>query len=191
MVNLAIRAALHAGTQPKDRGRGAPAIAVFLVLGLTCGFSASAQTPLSPGDSGQSGGERVHRLQDSLATGKDWDISMPAIDAGPAGSASAELSFVESVRAGSALNSEAYLALDRELRQVRQRLQDRPADAAARRQLADLRRALIERIEVNLRLEYLYAATVYVELLRQADGPAETVQRLSQRLVERRAAARP
>lgn len=190
-MNPVIRAASHAGNQPKNRGRGAPAIAVFVVLGLSCAFSASAQTELSPGDRGRSGGERVTRLQDSLATGEDWDISMPAIEAGSASSASAELSFVEQVRAGSALNSEAYLALDRELRQVRQRLQARPADAAARRRLADLRAALIERIEVNLRLEYLYAATVYVELLRQADGPAETVQRLNQRLVERRAAARP
>ncbi|MCA1778079.1 MAG: hypothetical protein LC637_01475 [Xanthomonadaceae bacterium] len=94
------------------------------------------------------------------------------------------------VRLGRALNSEAYLLLDRELRQVLRQLQVRPTDDAAREQLAELRGAFIERTEINTRLGYLYAAAVYVGLLPQADGSADTVGRLSQQIVEQRSALR-
>jgi len=49
---------------------------------------------------------------------------------------------------------------------------------------------LVERIEVNSRLGYLYAAAVYVELFRQAGGSADTVAGLSERLMEERLALR-
>jgi len=73
---------------------------------------------------------------------------------------------------------------------VQQQLQERPEDTAAGRRLEELRGGLVERIEVNSRLGYLYAAAVYVELFRQAGGSADTVAGLSERLMEERLALR-
>lgn len=144
---------------------------------LLCGvFSANAQAPPST----RAGEAQVTRLQDSLASGDDWEIGVPRVEP--------ESSFASSVRDGRALDSEAYLTLDRDLRQVRQRLQARPDDPGARRRLAEIRSALVERIEINIDFDYLYAAAVYIELLRQAEGSLTTVRQLSRRLDERRTA---
>ena len=184
MVNLAIRAAFHAGHQPKAPA-GSLVVVVCLVIALIWNPAAHAQQTSSPGNGQMSREGRVTRLHDSLAAGEDWDIGVPAIAV-----ESSELSFAELVRAGRALDSEVYVALDRELRQVQRQLQARPADDAARRQLAEIRGALVERIEINMGLDYLYAAAVYVELLRQSGGSADTVGRLSQQIVARRSAPR-
>ncbi|MDT8408369.1 MAG: hypothetical protein RQ741_02100 [Wenzhouxiangellaceae bacterium] len=128
------------------------------------------------------GQERVTRLQDSLDTGEDWDIGVPSLP--PASTADASLA--DLIRAGRALDTEAYLALDSEFRRVRQLLQVRPEDQAVRQQLEQLQNALVRRIEVNLDFDYLYAAAVYLELLRQADGASGTLRQFSRRLSERR-----
>lgn len=193
MVNLAICAECHAGHQPKLRSDSA-AVLVLLVMALISGPAANAQQSSSPGNGPISREDRVTRLSDSLASGQDWDIGVPVIAVesvgSPSSEAPSELTLAESVRLGRALDSEAYLALDRELRQLQWQLQARPEDDAARRQLEELRGALIERIEANTRLGYLYAAAVYVELLRQAGGSADTVAGLSERLMEERLALR-
>jgi len=126
--------------------------------------------------------ERVYRLQDSLDAGEDWDIGVPVIEA--------DSSFEASIRAGRALRSDAYLELDRELRRVTELLRAQPENEAARRRLANVRRALAERIEVNMNLDYLYAASVYIELFRQADGSPSAVRRFTRLLGERRSAQR-
>lgn len=192
-MNLAICAEFHTAHQPKVRA-GSPAIPVLLAIALTWGLAANAQQSSSPGNGQISREDRVIRLTDSLAAGEDWDIGVPVIavetSGNPSSESSSEPSFAELVRLGRALDSAAYLALDRELRQVQRQLQERPADDAARRQLEELRGALIERIEANTRLGYLYAAAVYVELLRQAGGSSDTVGLLSQRIMEERLALR-
>lgn len=146
-------------------------LAVVLLSGF---FSANAQTPLST----PTGEAQVTRLQDSLASGDDWEIGVPLLEP--------ESSFATSIRNGRALDSEAYLSLDRNLRQVQQRLQARPEDPVAQRRLAEIRTALVERIEINIDFDYLYAAAVYIELLRQADGSLTTLRQLSRRLDQRR-----
>lgn len=156
-------------------------VGVFMILIMIGVGPAKAQAPDLPtsgADARQPDRHRVMRLQDSLEGRGDWDIGMPVFEP--------ESSFSASVRDGRALNSQAYLALGRELRQVRALIESGPADEEAQRRLADLRRALIERIEININLDYLYAAAVYLELLRQAEGPPAAVRRLSQRLSERR-----
>ena len=69
----------------------------------------------------------------------------------------------------------------------RELLQARPEDEAIRLQLEQLQDALARRIEINLEFDYLYAAAVYLELFRQADGAPETVRQLSRRLGAQRA----
>lgn len=128
------------------------------------------------------GHERITRLQDSLDAGEDWDIGVPAM----AADSTADESFADLIRAGRALDSEAYLALDGELRRVRQLLQTRPGDETVRLQRGQLQDALARRIEINLEFDYLYAAAVYLELFRQADGAPGTVRQFSRRLGERR-----
>lgn len=184
-MNVAICAALRAGNRATAWASGVPAILLFSLSALA-GTSGAAQESTSRGIGETPRGDRVVRFQDSLATSDDWDIDVPAIETELLVDSSAEQSFVESVRAGRALNSEAYLAMDRELRQVRRQLQQNPGNETAEQQLAEIRRALIERIEINMRFDYLYAAGVYVELLRQADGAAETVAGLSRKISEKR-----
>lgn len=146
---------------------------------------AGGQAPPAPASTESPEPTRITRLQDSLAAGEDWDIGMPVIEAG----ASTDSSFAGLIRAGQALDSEAYFALDRELRQVQRLLQARPEDEAARQRLEELQDALLERIETNIDFDYLYAAAVYIELFRQAGGSDETVRRFSRQIRERRSAS--
>lgn len=147
------------------------------VIVISASLSANAQGA-APGAAEPARQERITRLQDSLDAGEDWDIGVPVMES--------DSSFEGAIRAGRALRSEAYLELDRELRQVQQMLQARPDDEAAQRRLADVRGALAERIEVNINFDYLYAAAVYIELFRQAEGSPSAVRQFSQRLRERR-----
>jgi len=155
--------------------RPIPVLVALLMFAL---FQADAQSPPST----PIGEARVTRLQDSLDTGDDWEIGVPPVEP--------ESSFATSIRDGSALDSEAYLRLDRDLRQVQRQLQARPEDESGQRRLAEIRRVLVERIEININFDYLYAATVYIEMLRQADGSVSTIRQLSQRLSERRSVLR-
>lgn len=157
--------------------RPIPALVALLMFAL---FQADAQSPPST----PIGEARVTRLQDSLHAGEDWDIGVPRMP--PASTADA--SFADLIRAGRALDSEAYLALDSEFRRVRQLSQARPDDEAIRLQLEQLQDALARRIEINLEFDYLYAAAVYLELFRQANGAPGTVRQFSRRLGERRSA---
>lgn len=187
MAHFSIRAAAREETRPGALGQRAIVAIVMAVL-LAAGATAQQKPAADNGDSYNE--DRIARLQDSLATGQDWDISVPLVPARPYDNSSSGSAFTESIRTGRALASEMYLALDRELRQVQRRLQARPADEAAQSQLAELRTALIERIEINIRFEYLYAAAVYIELLRQAEAPEPTVQEFSQQLAARRSVLR-
>ena len=153
--------------------RPVPALVALLMISV---FSANAQAPPST----QTGEARVTRLQDSLGSGDDWEIGVPRVEP--------ESSFAASIRDGRALDSEAYLTLDRELRQLQRQLEARPEDERAQRRLAELRSALVERIQININFDYLYAAAVYIEMLRQADGPEATVRQFSRRLDARRSA---
>lgn len=157
-------------------------LVVHVVTAITGTPAALAQESGPRADRDRAGRERVTRLQDSLDAGEDWDIGVPQL---PPPSSDDE-SLADLIRAGRALDSEAYLALDREFRRVRQLLQSRPDDEAARLQLEQLQDALARRIEINLEFDYLYAAAVYLELFRQADGAPGTVRRFSRRLGERR-----
>jgi len=127
--------------------------------------------------------DRVVRLHDSLRTDEDWDIGIPVI--APDSSTNAQnASLAVLIREGRALDSEAYLALDRELRQVRRELELRPDGKRAQTRLAEIRRALIQRIEVNIEFDYFYAARVYIALLEQAGAAPEQVAIYLQQLAE-------
>lgn len=143
---------------------------------------ALAQESTPQADRAPGGHERVTRLQDSLDAGEDWDIGVPMMPP----SSAADESLADLIRAGRALDSEAYMALDSEFRRVRQLLQARPDDEAGRLQLEQLQEALAQRIEINLEFDYLYAAAVYLELFRQADGAPVEVRQFSRRLGQAR-----
>jgi len=119
---------------------------------------------------------RVTRLHDSLVTAEEWHIGVPELQTAT--------SFDDRIRAGNALDSEAYLALDGELRRVRQTLSERPGDRQAQQRLAEVRRALSARVESNMNLGYLYAARVYIALLEDAGASSDQVAAYRQRLDE-------
>lgn len=155
-----------------------PAAVIFAASLILLPWPAAGQTPPAPTAGEASGQTRIARLQDSLEVSDEWVIGVPVIES--------DSSFDALIDAGRALDSAAYLALDRELRQVRALLAAQPEDATARRRLAEVRGALAERIELNIALDYLYAATVYIELFRQAEGSPSDLSRFSRRLSERR-----
>lgn len=119
---------------------------------------------------------RVSRLQDSLAVTQDWEIGVP--ESRPA------TTFEDRIRTGSALDSQAYLALDSELRRARLALAETPQDRQAQQRLEALRRALAARVESNMELGYFYAARVYIALFEDAGAPPEQVATYRQRLAE-------
>lgn len=163
---------------PGRCGSRAPAAAScglgFLLLTTLPGAAWSQETADAGADTRKP--NRVTRLQDSLAPAQEWDIGMPELEAAP--------SFDDRIRAGNALDSEAYLALDRELRQARRTLAEQPEDQQARQRLEELRRALAVRVESNMNLGYLFAARVYIALLEDAGAPPEQVATFLQRLEE-------
>jgi len=145
---------------------------VGVVLLLCCSTWAQSQDAADAGAS-----NRVTRLQDSLANAQEWDIGVPQLNTAPS-------SFDDRIRAGNALDSEAYLALDGALRQARRTLAEQPEDPQARQRLAELRRALAARVESNMNLGYLYAARVYIALLEDAGAASDQVAAYRQRLAE-------
>ena len=50
--------------------------------------------------------------------------------------------------------------------------------------LAEIRRALVQRIEINIEFEYLYAARVYIALLEDAGAPPDQVSTYRRQLAE-------
>ena len=183
MVDPSFRAAWQAGRRSTLLAGVSLGILLHVVTVITGIPGALAQESTPQADRAQAGPERVTRLQDSLDAGEDWDIGVPLM---PPDSTDGD-SFADLVRAGRALDSEAYLALDGEFRRVRELLQARPEDEAIRLQLEQLQDALARRIEINLEFDYLYASAVYLELFRQAAGAPETVRQLSRRLGAQRA----
>lgn len=133
---------------------------------------------------GESGGKkvadarqtRIARLKDSLKTGDEWDIGLPPHVDG------AQPSFNDAVEAGQALDSPTYIALDRDLRDVRRVLDESPNDPRALERLAELRAVLAARIEANMNLGYLYAAGVYIALLERAGGQPAVIEDYTRRL---------
>lgn len=146
---------------------------------MLCVLSLAAAAADRPALDDDPSDARVARLQDALRNGGDWDIGMPELE--PAGD------FEAAVRDGRALDSEVYRELDGELRRLTRRLASEPGDATALDELAALRGRLRERVESNLRLDYLYAAGVYVEMLDMAGAEPVTVRDLTRRVQARRA----
>ena len=173
---------IHQDSCPSTRHRhsrwpsmlGGTGFAVSLLL--CCGAWADSQDAAegAPADTGAS--NRVTRLQDSLANAQEWHIGVPELQTAT--------SFEDRIRAGNALDSEAYLALDGELRQVRQALSERPGEPQVRQRLAEVRRALSARVESNMNLGYLYAARVYIALLEDAGASSDQVAAYRQQLAE-------
>lgn len=157
-------------------------VVIHVVVALTQIPAAVAEEPAPQAARKSAGHERVTRLQDSLDAGEDWDIGVPLVSP----DSTDDESLADLIRAGRALDSEAYLALDSEFRRVRELLQAQPEDEAIRLQLEQLQDALARRIEINLEFDYLYAAAVYLELFRLADGAPSTVRQYSRLLGERR-----
>ena len=160
-----------------------PGMLLWIASAVFGHSSAVGQASPSQDSRESSGQDRVVRLQDSLRTDEDWDIGIPVIE--PDASTNAQsASFAALIRDGRALDSEIYLALDRELRQVQRALQRRPDDDRAQSRLGEIRRALVQRIEVNIEFDYLYAARVYIALLEQAGAAPEQVAIYLQQLAE-------
>lgn len=120
--------------------------------------------------------EGVNRLQDSLATTQEWEIDVP--ESRPA------TTFEDRIRTGSALDSQAYIALDSELRRARLALAEKPRDRQAQERLEAVRRALAARVESNMNLGYLYAARVYLALLEDAGAPPDQISSYRRQLSE-------
>jgi len=160
-----------------------PGIFVCCAVAVLGVLSAVGQESPPQNSSESSGHDRVVRLQDSLSSADEWDIGIPVLEP-DSRSNSSNSSFAASIRAGRALDSEYYLALDRELRQVRRELQLRPDDEAVQSRLAEIRRALVQRIEINIEFEYLYAARVYIALLEDAGAPPDQVSTYRRQLAE-------
>lgn len=182
MVDSSIRPGLHPVRCPKLVAGVLAGLLVYPALAIAAIPAAGAQESATPVPGQSVENERVIRLQDSLDGAEDWDIGVPLV----ARDAPADLSLAGLIGSGRALESEAYRVLDNELRQVKQMLQARPEDEAVREKLEELHDALAQRIEINLNFNYLYAASVYIELLRQADAPPGSVRRYSRLLTERR-----
>jgi len=156
---------------------------MWVASAVLCHPSAVGQASPPQDFSESSGQDRVVRLHDSLRTDEEWDIGIPVVE--PASSSnSSNLSFAALIREGRALDSEAYLALDRELRQAQRALQLRPDGERAQSRLAEIRRALVQRIEINIEFDYLYAARVYIALLEDAGAPTDQVSTYRRQLAE-------
>jgi len=166
---------LHAPERSGTWTASCISIALGLVLLLACSVTAWPQET-GEADADPETPNRITRLQDALSNAQEWDIGVPEPQA--------TSPFDNRIRAGTALNSAAYLALDAELRQLRQTLAERPDDEQAREQLGKLRRALAARAESNMDLGYLYAARVYIALLEDAGAPPEQVATYLERLDE-------
>lgn len=123
--------------------------------------------------------EAPRRLTDAVRNDSDWQIGIPEVDN--------STDFQAAIRAGTALRSEFYRELDRELRRINGLLDQNPEDAAARQAREALRERLRERVSINLDAGYFYAAGVYIELLKLADAPSEEIDRLKRMLIEQRA----
>lgn len=145
---------------------------------MLCALSLAASAADRPALDEDPSDSRVARLQDALRHGGDWDIGMPELE--PSGD------FEAAVRDGRALESEIYRELDGELRRLTRRLAADPDDSTALAESAALRERLRERVESNLRLGYLYAAGVYVEMLDIAGAEPATVRDLTRRVQARR-----
>ncbi len=184
MDNPSFRTRRQAGSRPTLLAGISLGIVLAAVTAICTAPAALAQQPAPQAGRGPAEHERVTRLQDSLDAGEDWDIGVPLVPVPSSG----DESLAELIRGGRALDSEAYLALNSEFRRVRQLLQVRPNDEQVQQQLEKLQDDLARRIEINLEFDYLYAAAVYLELFRQADGPPGTLRRFSRRLSERRSA---
>jgi len=184
VVDLLIREGLKTGRWQKLLAGLSGGLFVYAVLAIVGSAAVDAQESAESVAGRPAGNERVIRLQDSLDAGKDWDIGVPL----PVPDSPTDSSFAGLIRAGRALESEAYRVLDSELRQVKQLLPARPEDEAVRQQLEELQDALAQRVEINLDFDYLYAAAVYIELFRQADGPPGAVRRFRRMLSERQSA---
>ena len=160
-----------------------PGILVCCAAAVLGALSAVGQE-LPPHDSSESSGhDRVVRLHDSLSAADDWDIGIPVLEP-DSRSNSPNSSFAASIRAGRALDTDYYLALDRDLRQVRRKLQLRPDDEATQLRLVEIRRALVQRIEINIEFDYLYAVRVYIALLELAGAEPDQVAAYRQQLAK-------
>jgi len=140
-----------------------PFCPLLLIAALACG-GVDAQTP--------------QRFRDALDTSSDWDIAVPTLQS-PSGMDAA-------IQSGTALDSAAYLAIDRELRGVMRRLERDPSDPETLGQLETLRERLRQRVAINLEAGFPYAAGVYIELLRIAGASPSEIRRLTAMLRERR-----
>lgn len=161
---------------------GSKIAGVSLALQLSLSFLVVISAPAPAQDSGNGAApkartdDRVSRLQDALDVEREWDIGVPPVETEP--------TFEDHISAGTALDSEAYLALDAELRRTQQALAENPDDPQARRQLQEIRTALTTRIEANMSLGYRYATRVYIAMLEDAGAPPEQIRNYRQSLEE-------
>jgi len=165
---------------PRSAGSAIAGASLALQMSLT--LLVAISTPVFAQDSGnatvaKTGTDgRGSRLQDALNVESEWDIGILSVETEP--------TFEDRIYAGTALDSEAYLALDAELRRTQQVLAQNPDDPQARRQLQELRNALAARIEANMSLGYRYATRVYIAMLEDAGGSPEQIRNYRRRLVE-------
>lgn len=161
------------------RGSAGP-IGVWRRAPRRCPLAVIALSALLFGGAGADDRQQPERLRDAVHAGREWTIDVPAI--GPA-----DDDFSAAIREGRALDSAAYLEIDRERRRIARRLEEAPEDPGALADRAALQERLRQRIAVNLRLGYLYAAGVYITLLETTGAPADEIRSHTERLGARRA----
>lgn len=166
---MALRADFRAGRKTLSPGRhrlrpvAAIALCLLVLLAAIHPVDADPQSP--------------ERFRDALDSGSDWDIAVPDLQS--------QRGFDAAIQAGTALESEAYLSLDRELRGIMRRLERDPADRDSLARLESLRERLRQRVGINLEAGFPYAAGVYIELLRIAGASPAEIRRLTAMLQAR------
>ncbi len=116
--------------------------------------------------------ERVKRLQDITINTEDWFMSMPTLQSGIS---------------KSGLQTAGYSALQKDMLDVMYELSSNPQNTMALNKLEIIRDRVENRVLANLDAGYLYAASIYLGMLKDIDPKSPKILEYQQQVDDKKA----